>query len=452
MKVDKTILIVLFYLILSNYSWSQIDSPDISPDTNSNYTEGEVHISVSKVHPGNLVLSFMCKDIVKKLPTQGSRFLSNDYGKTWTGTLYFDTTKINPINWQSMNYGDPVTAFDAKGSAYICQAFCCVKGYAMQKCDNPYQGKDAVWSPEIIGYEGKPGDMDKEMIVCDDMPESPYANNFYCAWFDSNLRRVKFNYSTDGGASFSTPIYLGTLVGQGTYLQTGINGEVYVIWGDAGRPEARIGFAKSLDGGNSFPYQTDKAFAINGIGGHSFNGQLGLSFPSMAVDKGHNSNSHRGRIYVAYPEKTSLKQTPYKSEIRVRYSDDQGMTWPEDNLKTVSIPSALNCYHPCIAFDDAKGQISVVYYAIEDSAFRTNVYVAYSSDGGTTFNNLKVSDKAFVTRDGTPGGHYIGIAAYGGISYPAWFDSDTKKVKVSPVKFPFEYSFRKKGVKKKKKK
>ncbi len=426
MKIYKIILLMVLVIVSFNYSYSQVDSPDVIPNTDPNYKDGEVHISVSKVYPGNLVLSAMTKYINNTIPTQISRFLSKDFGQTWTGTPYFKT---------SSNYGDPTTAFDAKGNAYIATLNGCASGINFQKCSNANQGSSSIWSLEKAAIDDGCGikHHDKEMMACDNMPQSPFANNVYFAWWDFTSNRINFNRSIDESNTFSNTIVLGTLGGSGTNVQTGPNGEVYVVWGD----NYRIGFASSLNGGNSFSYQTDNAFPINGIQGIYFNGQGCLSFPYMAVDKSCRPTSYRGRIYISCDEKTSIDPAPFKSEIIVRYSDDKGITWPLANKKTVSIPSALNCYHHCIAVDDATGDVSVIYYAIEDAAFTTNAYVAYSSDGGATFNNIKVSDASFITAGGiVPGGHYIGITAYGGISYPAWFDTNVKKVKVSPVKFP----------------
>lgn len=64
-------------------------------------------------------------------------------------------------------------------------------------------------------------------------PQALYANNLYCAWTNLIVNtRVAFNRSTNGGTTFSTPIWLSVGAGQGTNVQTGVNGEVYVCWSD----------------------------------------------------------------------------------------------------------------------------------------------------------------------------------------------------------------------------
>ncbi len=125
----------------------------------------------------------------------------------------------------------------------------------------------------------------------------------------------------------------------------------------------------------------------------------------------------------------------------MRYSDDQGATWSQP--KTVSIYGATQSFFPWIAVDDSTGIVCIVYYAFDTSVqYGTDTYLAYSSDGGATFNNIKVSDVSHITSPISPfingyAGDYIGVATYGGKAYPAWMDdrNGTWQVYVSPVCF-----------------
>ncbi len=156
----------------------------------------------------------------------------------------------------------------------------------------------------------------------------------------------------------------------------------------------------------------------------------------MAVDI--SNGSHRGRIYIAYP--TGGSGT---SVIQVRYSDDQGSTWSQP--KTVSISGATQSFFPWITVDDSTGIVCIAYYAFDTSVqYGTDTYLAYSSDGGQTYSNIKVSDVSHITAPitgfgGGYAGDYIGIAAYGGKAYPAWMDNRNGmwQIYVSPVNFIF---------------
>jgi hypothetical protein len=159
----------------------------------------------------------------------------------------------------------------------------------------------------------------------------------------------------------------------------------------------------------------------------------------MAVDK--STGPHRGRIYVTYPTK---KDHYGKAIVQVRYSDDEGKNWSP--ATTVSIPKGKQNFFPWIAVDDATGEVWVVYDTFDETTdYATNVYVAYSADGGDTWLNQKVSDVSHITAPIDNyyfaygyAGDYIGIAAYGGKAYPIWHDNrnGTWQLYCSPVSAP----------------
>jgi len=193
------------------------------------------------------------------------------------------------------------------------------------------------------------------MIAADDQPNSPYVNNVYCAWtnFGAGNGNIEFNRSVDNGSTFSTPITLkSTATGQGTNVQTGPNGEVYVCWADYNvdaygnqlMPAAGLGFVSSVNGGVSFT-NSQRVFTYNGIRtsntGIPVFGNIRVNdFPSMAVEK--SNSTVRGRIYVCYPEFDANQ----RSIIRVRSSDNRGVTWT--NPVTVSIANATQSFFPWI--------------------------------------------------------------------------------------------------------
>jgi hypothetical protein len=200
-----------------------------------------------------------------------------------------------------------------------------------------------------------------------------------------------------------------------------------------------LGFARSNDGGVSFqPYKV--AFKYDGIRAFpdtpTFNYTRIADFPGLAVDK--STGPHRGRIYVAYPTKENHVG---KAIIQVRYSDDEGQKWSAP--KTVSISQGRQNFFPWIAVDDATGEVWAVYYSVDGAKkFETNTYVAYSSNGGATWENQKVSDVSHITAPINDTlfaqgyvGDYIGITAYEGKAYPIWHDdrNGTWQAYCSPV-------------------
>ncbi len=132
------------------------------------------------------------------------------------------------------------------------------------------------------------------------------------------------------------------------------------------------------------------------------------------------------------------------------YSDTGSDVWTTP--KIVSTPSSTaNSFFPWLAVDDVTGAVYVDYYScINQHAvsnnWETDTYMAYSIDGGSTYNNIRVSDTSHALSSiaafnpggtGTPyfEGDYIGLAAYNGVVYPAWMDSrnGTPQVYVAKV-------------------
>ena len=410
-----------------------VDSKDVRVFPSPN-VQSEVHISINHKNPNNLIASANTLLGAKKgrvIYNQGYYFSKNG-GQSWSGADFLQTAPLDDVA------GDPSTGFAANGTAIITtinfseQLF--DYGYLFQKSSN---GGD-TWSDAVegINYNTNFG-FDKQMMGVDNDKNSPYKNYFYDAYTDFSFGggEVVFNRSEDLGNSFSSPVIIRNQVagfGQGTNVQTGPNGEVYVCWADHNkvvfpyRADA-LGFTRSLDGGKNFS-TSKRVFNYKGTRTFSddstYNYVRIADFPSMAVDK--SNGAHRGRIYVTYP--TLSDNVPNKSIIEVRWSDDKGNTW-SDGME-VNIPRSTQNFFPWIATDDVTGDVWVVYFAFDKpTPFETNTYVALSTDGGATWQNQKVSDVPHITEpinntffaEGYSG-DYIGITAYNGKAYPIWQD------------------------------
>ncbi|MEO8147885.1 MAG: T9SS type A sorting domain-containing protein [Bacteroidia bacterium] len=374
--------------------------------------QSEQHMTVSKINPLNIIL---CSNT----PNYEGYYVSQDGGTTWFGS------NSMPDNVQS--YGDPSTAVDASGNVFI---------EAMQPSGGGAAGyrtfksinQGTSWGTPVAQNFGNIN-FDKQMMSIDNLPGSPHLNKIYTAWTDfTGSYAVKFNRSVDNGVTYSVPITLRTGWGQGTNVQTGVNGEVFVCWAQytgSAYPASGLGFSRSTDGGATFtdltpvfPYVGIRTSGSNPI----FNNTRVNDFPSMAVDKSCGPN--HGRIYAAIPQK--LGGTG-KAIISVRYSDDNGTSWSSGI--EVSISAGRQNWFPWITVDDATGTVSVAYLSLDQvTGFTTNTYLAYSFDGAATWNNIKVSDVGH-TVAAIPGfatgycGDYIANTAYGNRNYISWNDN-----------------------------
>ena len=399
------------------YTITPCDNPDVRIFPSAR-AQSEVHISINKQNPQVVLVSANTWPVFN---SQQGAYWSVNGGLNWNGS--------DDLPNGAFGRNDPSTAFDAAGRGYVAtlnadDLWGDGTGYLIQRTDN----NGAVWQPQV-NATGRIQGSDKEMIAADDVPTSPFANNLYCAWSVNPGANgtVQFNRSTNLGITFTAPITLRNGWGQGTNVQTGPNGEVYVCWADytnGNYPEQGLGFVRSFDGGQNFT-AFSVVFNYTGIrqsgGGNSNFGNTRVnSYPSMTVDKSH--GAHRGRIYVVYAENNNST-----SIIRLRFSDNQGTTW--SGAQTISIPNGRQSWFPWISVDDTNGNIYVIYYSLDEATgFNTNTYVAMSNDGGATFVNQRVSDAAHVTGQILEYccgycGDYIGITSYGGRALASWHDN-----------------------------
>lgn len=88
-------------------------------------------------------------------------------------------------------------------------------------------------------------------------------------------------------------------------------------------------------------------------------------------------------------------------------------------------------YLPFMTFDSETGYIYIIFYDRRNYINETtDVYVAYSKDGGASFKNVKISETPFVADPAVYIGNYIGISAHDGFITPVWTRTENGKSNV----------------------
>ena len=276
------------------YSVLTDDSPDV-PVTEINSTQSENSVFVD---PNNSDIVLNSNNSTQN--PVGSLYGANDLysfdiGETWEGEVE---------GAGGGNSGDPTTAIGLNGRWYV-NYINNPAGMGISYSDD--QGQN--WTTKTIAPN--PGQLaDKNHMWIDNSPGSPYEGNLYVAWTNfggSNDSEISISVSTDDGVTWSTGVPISNAVNagshnQGVNIQTGPNGEVYVIWGIYdGWPtdESAIGMAKSLDGGVTWEPAVRIIDNIRGIRtSETSKNQRVNSFPASAVDISNSDNS--GAIYVTW--------------------------------------------------------------------------------------------------------------------------------------------------------
>ncbi len=400
-------------------------SPNFRPHPTTNTTQSEMSVDV---HPTDENIIF------------GSANASN-----WPVTTIYGTgvywSYDGSASWQGhdtvpfgINGGDPASAIGPNG--YLYEGYLVGGSYALGIAVSTNGGTN--WSTHTVYATGN---QDKEHVMVDKTPSSPYVNRVYYPWSNLNASQVGLEYSTDFGTTWSAykNVSSGTIIsggfGQGPNVQTASNGDVYVCyaiydanWTDG---EDAIGFAKSTDGGATWTALRAYDHVNCGIRGTlaSKGGMRVNSFPSMAVDRSGGPND--GNIYICWPMR-GVAPAGSDPDVVLITSTDGGATWGAPvRVNDDALNNAKDQIFPWCTVDESTGQLLVVFY---DSRNVTNnkaeVFMGSSYDGGSTFNNFVVSDQSFTFGpisgfNGGYGGDYIGVAAVNDVAYPFWMDSRT---------------------------
>ena len=401
------------------------DSPDVPVTDVGSSTQSENSVFVDPNDP-DIMLNSNNSTSVTGPPSYGADALYTfDFAETFAGSI---------SGAAGNNDGDPAACIGTDGRWYV--GYIANSGQAVAYSDN--QG--ASWTRKQVAPN--PGQVaDKNHLWIDTKEGSPYENNLYDAWTDyggSYDNHIVVSHSTDNGETWSTKqrISLGVNAGhhnQGVNLSTGPNGEVYAVWAIYdGWPqdEKALGFAKSLDGGQSWENSYRIINNIRGIRQSGVPQNMRVAgFPAMAVDI--SGGSKDGNIYVVWTNVGVPGQNSGSDrDVYLIKSEDGGDNWSEPiRVNQDLINQGKAHYMPWIAVDPSNGTVSVIWYDNRNTnSNQAEAWVATSNDAAETWEDFKVSDVAF-TPTPIPGmangyfGDYLGITAVDGNVYPCWTDN-----------------------------
>ncbi|MBK7630611.1 MAG: T9SS type A sorting domain-containing protein [Ignavibacteriales bacterium] len=411
-------------LVMPNYR--------ILPATNT--TQSELSIDIHPSNPNILFASANATNWPFSTIWGTGVYWTTDAGANWGGA-----NNPQPL-FGSTNYGDPSSAIGPNG--YFYEGYITLAG-GMGVATSTNNG--ATWTSSVVSALSSD---DKNHLMVDKQVTSPYVNRVYNTWTDfnggANNNQVVVKSSTDFGATWGTLINLSASLnpgshGQGCNVQTGPNGEVYVVFAvydNFPSGEDAIGFAKSTDGGATWTKsRIYGAMTPNGNFNFGIRGNLKptsirvSSFPSMSVDRSGGLNN--GNIYIVWPQ-INVAPAGTDPDIVCLTSTDNGATWNGPvRVNDDALNNGKEQYYPWCTVDQSSGQLNVVWYDNRNTTSdSTGVFMGRSVDGGLTFENFQVSDQNFRPKpiSGLATGYqgdYIGIVAANNKAYPFWMDDRT---------------------------
>jgi hypothetical protein len=344
-------------------------------------------------------------------------YVSVDTGHTWTENTLTSSYGV---------WGDPTIVVDTLGDFYFFHLSnpsfgSWIDRIVCQKTTN----NGTTWSDgSYTGLNGTKA-QDKQWCAVDRT-----NNHLYVTWTqfdhygspnagDSSI--ILFSKSTDLGTTWSSPVRINEEAGncldddytvEGAIPTVGPNGEIYVGWaGPAG-----LVFNKSLDQGATWLNQEILVDPMPGGWNYYIPGiNRSNGLPVVGCDL--SNGVHHGTIYMNWSDQ---RNGATNTDIWLAKSTDGGQTWSAPN-RVNDDNSNKHQFATWMAIDQTNGYLYFVFYDRRNyTSDSTDVYMALSIDGGTTFINKKISASPFFPNAGVFFGDYNNLTVHDGIIRPIW--------------------------------
>lgn len=359
-------------------------------------------------------------------------YRSTDGGLNWSNEKIKSTLGV---------YGDPVIEADYQGNFHY--------GHLSNPTGNAWVDDEfldrivvqssyndgATWSDGNSPAPNPPKDQDKEWIAVD-----PNDNALMMCWTefdkynsksDEDRSRIVCSRSEYKSGTWSKPTTISQYEGdcldsdyttEGAVPAIAQNGDVYVAWAF----NDKIYFDKSTDKGKT--WMTNDIVIAEQPGGWDFMIE-GISrsngFPVTKVDLSDGPN--KGTIYVNWADQRNGESD---TDIWLSKSVDEGANWSAPK-RVNDDPAGNQQFFTWMDVDPVTGYIYVVFYdRREQTDTKTDVYLAYSTDGGEVFTNMKISEAPFTPNELVFFGDYNDISAYDGHIRPIWTRLEGLKLSV----------------------
>ena len=402
--------------------------------------EIEPAITVNPAHPGNIIATWQ-QDVGRGAARSDLIGTSRDGGRTWKRVTIPGLSRCTGGSFDSAT--DPWLSAGPDGTVYF-------SGAAISLGSEPSPAalfasrshdRGRSWSP-VVTFAGPSPRLEREVITAD--PTRP--GHAYVVWWerDPMMEFVgsthQFARTTDGGASWSTPVTLDAAppgaLDQSAEIHVLRNGSLLATFArfqiEGAGAVQKLFASRSADQGQTWSAPVEvtsqpiQLYLDPETGDQLPNQDLTFHSAAIAPD---------GTVYVAWDHASS----PTTGEIDIVKSSDGGVTWSGPTpLPGVS----AFAFQPAIAVD-SRGTVGVMWYDTRndlpgDKPLTTDVWFAHSRDGGTSWKQLHVAgpfDLRTAPRpnDFTRIGEYQGLAGLRTRGFAAAFTQAVPQAKDGPT-------------------
>lgn len=414
---------------------TQVNTDLVPPPTVQPVQQGEPYLAANPQNPLNLVAVYQ----VDRFASGGARALnysaSFDGGVTWTEGTLPNLTEATGGLWERAT--DPWVAFGPNDRVYFASLM-----FNQSTPDNAIGVSTSTdggrtWTSPVEVLRSEADFNDKEAVVADSYPDSPYFGNVYAAW-DRNkgqggqfvAQQLLVARSTDGGMTWNKPKKVRRKgVNIGAIPRVGPDGTIYLTWagGSISPPRLRVFFSKSTDGGDSWS-QPVKLGAIRSVGVRHV--RAGEILPSFAV------NPSSGDLYIAWED----ARWTGTDQATLIYSRDRGESWSSPQ-KVSDGPDDAASFTISVACNPG-GEVAVSFYSSRNDPLRNDTlsapwadeYVTISRNGGVTFEPAeRVTPESFPVwraawSRGFFLGDYAGLAGTGMTFHLLWVGTNREAI------------------------
>jgi hypothetical protein len=311
---------------------------------------------------------------------------STDNGATWSHGNLPGVTKFEgggPYDRVS----DPVVAYNARFNVWIIAGLAIrdtsgVIGVAVTASRSTNGG--TVWNnPVNVAVATGSANLDKDWIVCDNTPTSPFYGNCYVEWDDNGAGNlIKMSTSTDGGLTWgAAKNTANNATGLGGQPVVQPNGTVIVPIDNANETALRV--FNSTNGGTSW----SSATTITSLSVHTVAGSLRTdALPSAEIDGS-------GKVYVVWQD-CRFRSRCRRNDI-VMTTSTNGTTWSAvTRIPIDATSSTVDHFIPGLAVDrttsGSSARLGLTYYYYPNSSCsastcQLNVGFISSSNGGASW-------------------------------------------------------------------
>jgi hypothetical protein len=299
----------------------------------------------------------------------------------------------------------------------------------------------ATWTFDATA-SGAQTNVDKQMVWVDHNPSSPFFGQQYAIWHNGLPAFMNRRTAGAAGTWLAAPIQVSGAESTGTAIggdvKTNSAGEVFGFWPTT--TNARVFMVKSTNGGASYgtPVQIATTFDTFDISVPSFSSRHALIYVSGGAYK----TATKNMVYATWNDLSgeagctaagNAPGTNAASTCKVRIwfarSTDGGATW-QPKVMINNQPGLNDQYNQWMVVDEVTGAIGIIYYDTvgDPTRKKTDIWYQSSFNDGVTWNPAQKvttgqTDETTGGQDnGNQYGDYNALSGYAGVFYPSWTD------------------------------